>query len=115
MDFSHSKRSMRGFSSEFMPVAELLTSRGCPFTCTFCAAFVSTSRRLRDHSPESVLSEVKHMMEEFGIRHFNIIDDTFTVRKEHVFPIAEGLHALGATWNCWAHINTLTAPRSCST
>lgn len=110
MDFGRSKRSMRGFSSEFMPVAELLTSRGCPFTCTFCAAFVSTGRRLRDRSPESVLAEAKHLMETFGIRHFNIIDDTFTVRKEHVYPIAEGLHALGATWNCWAHINTLNRP-----
>ena len=107
MDFTHSKRSMRGFSSEFMPVAELLTSRGCPFTCTFCAAFVSTGRRLRDRSPESVIGEVKYMMENFGIKHFNIIDDTFTIRKDHVYPIAEGIHALGGTWNCWAHINTL--------
>lgn len=110
MDFKHSKRSMRGFSSEFMPVAELLTSRGCPFTCTFCAAFVSTGRRLRDRSPQSVLKEVKYMMENFGIKHFNIIDDTFTIRKDHVYPIAEGIHALGATWNCWAHINTLDMP-----
>lgn len=107
MDFRHSKRSMRGFSSEFMPVAELLTSRGCPFTCTFCAAFVSTGRRLRDRTPQSVIGEVKYMMDNFGIKHFNIIDDTFTIRKDHVYPIAEGIHALGATWNCWAHINTL--------
>ena len=110
MDFKHGKRSMRGFSSEFIPVAELLTSRGCPFTCTFCAAFVSTGRKLRDRTPASVLAEAKHMMETFGIQHFNIIDDTFTVRKEHVYPIAEGLHKLGATWNCWAHINTLDMP-----
>lgn len=110
LDFRHSKRSMRGFSSKFMPVAELLTSRGCPFTCTFCAAFVSTGRRLCDRSPESVLHEVKYMMDTFGIKHFNIIDDTFTVRKNHVYPIAEGIHKLGATWNCWAHINTLDMP-----
>ena len=110
LDFRHSKRSMRGFSSEFMPVAELLTSRGCPFTCTFCAAFVSTGRKLRDRSPDSVLHEVKFMMDNFGIKHFNIIDDTFTIRKEHVYPIAEGIHKFGATWNCWAHINTLDMP-----
>jgi anaerobic magnesium-protoporphyrin IX monomethyl ester cyclase len=107
MDFNNSKRSMRGFSSDFLEVCELLTSRGCPFTCTFCAAFVSTGRRLRRRSPESTIAEAKYLMDNFGIKHFNIIDDTFTVRKDHVFPIAEGLHKLGATWNCWAHINTL--------
>ena len=57
-----------------------------------------------------MLHEVKYMMDTFGIKHFNIIDDTFTVRKNHVYPIAEGIHKLGATWNCWAHINTLDMP-----
>jgi radical SAM superfamily enzyme YgiQ (UPF0313 family) len=107
LDLEHSKRSMRGYSSQFMRVAELITSRGCPFGCVFCASFVSTGKRHRTRSPESVIAEAKMLHERYNIMHFNIIDDTFTVRKDHVLAIAHGIHELGCTWNCWAHAATL--------
>ncbi|MGH7821548.1 MAG: B12-binding domain-containing radical SAM protein, partial [Candidatus Binatia bacterium] len=88
------------FSYRKSPVATLVTSRGCPFSCSFCDR--STSGKLgRYHSTESVLEHC-HRLVELGVRHIIFYDDLFTVKKKRVVELCEAFCAEGFdfTWSC---------------
>ena len=67
----------------------LLTSRGCPFKCTYCASyFLNPGRMWR--SPESVIDEIKFWHQTHQISDFILYDDAFLVDAEkHAIPILE--------------------------
>lgn len=62
----------------------ILTSRGCPFNCVFCAASLIWRRRARFHSPEYVVGEIKQLAERYGIDEILIFDDLFTQNKKRL-------------------------------
>ena len=67
------------------PVTTLFTSRGCPYSCSFCDR-PHLGKRFRARSAGNVVDEIQSCVE-IGIREFLIYDDTFTVRKRRVFDI----------------------------
>jgi radical SAM superfamily enzyme YgiQ (UPF0313 family) len=95
------------FNYRCTPVATLVTSRGCPFSCTFCDR--STSGKLgRYHSVEYVM-EMCRMLAARGARHVIFYDDLFTVKKKRVIELCEALvrAKLPFTWSCNSHPNLL--------
>ncbi len=60
------------------PVGAILTSRGCPYLCTYCNASVF-GKRFRARSPENVLQEIDLLVNDYGIRQLDILDDNFTL------------------------------------
>lgn len=61
----------------------IITGRGCPYHCTFCAANnISPSHRAR--SVASVISEIKKLKEDYGINFFSFMDDTFVADPARV-------------------------------
>lgn len=91
-------------SSKTVPPAGLLSSRGCPAACTFCANNV-TGRRFRYRSPEAVAREVKHLHEAHGLVGFSFFDDSFAVGRRRVRELCDALRgtAPGVSWTCTAH------------
>ena len=67
--------------------ATIITSRGCPFRCIFCASKLSLGGSFRARSPDSVLKEMHHLQEKYGINHILIQDDTFTFDVERAKEI----------------------------
>jgi len=69
----------------------LMTSRGCPFSCAYCASrFLNPGRMLR--ASESVLEEVRFWHKSHGVIDFVLYDDAFLVDAEsHAVPILEGI------------------------
>ena len=67
----------------------LLTSRGCPFKCTYCAShFLNPVRMWR--SPDSVLEEIKFWHQSCQVKDFVLYDDAFLVDAEqHAIPLLE--------------------------
>ncbi len=65
----------------------LLTSRGCPFKCTYCAShFLNPGRMWR--SPESVIEEIKFWHQSHQVSDFILYDDAFLVNAEmHAIPL----------------------------
>jgi len=55
--------------------ASLLTSRGCPYRCTFCAASTIHGRKMRLREPQNVVEEMHQLNRDYGINHFHIYDD----------------------------------------
>jgi radical SAM superfamily enzyme YgiQ (UPF0313 family) len=59
--------------------ANLFTSRGCPYRCLYCHQVFG--KRMRAHSAERTLAEVKMLHDRYGITHFQIIDDIFNLDR----------------------------------
>lgn len=66
----------------------IVSSRGCPFECSYCIVdrVVGTSYRVR--SPQNIMDELAYWYEK-GYRRFNFGDDNFTLIKERVYSLCE--------------------------
>lgn len=85
----------------------VLTSRGCPFTCTFCGASTIHGRKVRFRSPESIRDELKFLCDNYGIEGVFFSDDTFTLRRKHVVEICAVMKGLNLVWGCFARVDTV--------
>jgi anaerobic magnesium-protoporphyrin IX monomethyl ester cyclase len=73
------------------PYAIMITSRGCPYSCTFCSNFRTQGKQFRARTPQNVLAEIDHLVKDYGVKEINIIDDNFTFLPKRVKEICEGL------------------------
>jgi radical SAM superfamily enzyme YgiQ (UPF0313 family) len=88
----------------------MLTSRGCPFKCSFCSSSRLFGGYWRGRSPENVLEEMKIIYEEYGIRNIEFIDDTFTLNQERAEKICDGIVEQGwdISWGASSRVDTLS-------
>jgi anaerobic magnesium-protoporphyrin IX monomethyl ester cyclase len=89
------------FSYIHRPGATMVTSRGCPYQCSYCDRSVFR-RSYRYNSPEYIYEHMKHLRERFGVRHINIYDDLFTANRDRIDKLCGLLAArpLGLRFNC---------------
>ena len=64
------------------PWAYLISSRGCPFNCSFCNVKFVWTRKWCCRSAENIVSEMTLMKEKYGIREFAFMDDCASVNKK---------------------------------
>jgi radical SAM superfamily enzyme YgiQ (UPF0313 family) len=84
----------------------LLTSRGCPFLCTYCNTFAGKTARLR--SAENVVAEMEQMSREHAIRDFYIVDDIFNINRKRTEAIFRLIIGLKQDWRLY-FVNGLRA------
>lgn len=65
----------------------LITSRGCPYRCTFCSIFLTAGRQFRTRSMNSIIDEMKLCREKFGTEIFDIEDDNFSFDQKRAAKI----------------------------
>ncbi|MDD5687859.1 MAG: radical SAM protein [Elusimicrobia bacterium] len=53
------------FRGSWRPVASIMTSKGCPFRCNFCALWKINNGKYFVRSPESVVDELENIKEHF--------------------------------------------------
>jgi magnesium-protoporphyrin IX monomethyl ester (oxidative) cyclase len=89
------------FSYIQAPGATLVTSRGCPYQCSYCDRSVFR-RGFRYNSAAYVFSHMKYLRKRFGVRHLNIYDDLFTLHRNRIMALCDLLTAkpLGIQFNC---------------
>jgi radical SAM superfamily enzyme YgiQ (UPF0313 family) len=94
---------------EFTTYADIFTSRGCPFHCVFCSQHTMYGRRVRWHSIERVIAELKQITQELGIRHIIFMDETLTLNKVRLLEICRAIKNAGLefTWEGWTHASTI--------
>lgn len=72
-----------------LPVATIMTTRGCPGNCTFCCTRQIFSRKLRARSVRNMVEEVENLVREGGFKEIHVADDTFTLVKERVLAFCD--------------------------
>ncbi|MCX8177512.1 MAG: B12-binding domain-containing radical SAM protein [Candidatus Bathyarchaeota archaeon] len=97
----------RVFGRKILPV---VSSRGCPFQCSFCVTSRVFGRKVRMRSPINVVDEVEWLKKEHGADAVTFYDDTFTFSKERVERICEEImdRGLNIPWDCQTRADCLS-------
>jgi anaerobic magnesium-protoporphyrin IX monomethyl ester cyclase len=85
----------------------ILTSRGCPYRCTYCSQI--GPRRWRARSAASVLSEWRWLVREQGAVEIGVLDDSFNINRQRVLEICQALVDEGLHHVPWIMINGIRA------
>jgi radical SAM superfamily enzyme YgiQ (UPF0313 family) len=87
-------------------MATIMSSRGCPYACTYCFKGLFGSK-YRVRSPENILEEILELKNRFGYTCFYFIDDLFTFDTERVKKICSSIHEknLKIGWQCLARVD----------
>ncbi len=97
----HVAREFSPDSPRDLPYVRLYTSRGCPFTCSFCQVPKIAGHVVRRQSATRVIDELELITKKFGIKSFMNSDDNFLATgKENLREFLHGLRdrKLGLTW-----------------
>lgn len=72
------------------PAAAIITSRGCPFQCSFCSKDIF-KRIVTFRSARNVLAEIDFLVKKYGVRQIDILDDNFSLNKPRFLEILDGI------------------------
>lgn len=68
----------------------IITSRGCPYSCTFCPVKTTIGRTTRFRSAESIIEELLYWHRK-AYRDILILDDNFAMKPERVYAICDAI------------------------
>lgn len=90
------------------PVVTLMSSRGCPYACTFCDAEM-TPRQYRAMSPERTVDLMEHILETYRPQQLVFYDDLFTIQRKRVIAICKEIlrRDLYLEWTCESRVDTM--------
>lgn len=85
----------------------LITSRGCPYPCTFCSVAPVWNRRSYSRSHEGLIAEMRLLHERAGVDLFLFQDEFFVSTKRHVLGFCEALARSGLQirWKAFGRVN----------
>lgn len=72
----------------------IVSSRGCPYGCTFCPVKTTIGRVFRVRNPKNVVDEIEYWYKK-GRDSFGIVDDNFTFHKDRVMQICDEIQSRG--------------------
>lgn len=75
-------------------VASIITSRGCPFDCTFCSAKTVHGRKMRFRSIDNIIKELIELYNRFGVTEILFEDDLFTANKKRTINLITAIKSL---------------------
>lgn len=80
----------------------IMTSRGCPFNCNFCATVQYWGRSFRMRSVENMIKEIDELVNKYKIQEIQFYDDNMTVNKKRAMELFERLKDYKISW-CTPH------------
>ncbi|MHA2286647.1 MAG: B12-binding domain-containing radical SAM protein [Candidatus Thorarchaeota archaeon] len=91
-------------------IATMVTSRGCPYQCTFCSSSRIVGKRWRGRSSRNVLNEVKLLSDKYKVNEIAFLDDLFTFNRNRVQEICNGLTKSRSEigWTCSSRADILS-------
>ena len=91
------------YTIDGLKATTIMTSRGCPYKCSFCA---KTWSGIRFRSSENVLKEALEI-KELGFKALMCYDDEFLFSLKRDREIFEGFNKLGLIWRCFTRADLL--------
>lgn len=98
----HSSSQLRGSKT-----LHILTSRGCPYQCSYCSGDLIFGRTFRFRSAVKVIEDIRRLVTEFGADSIQFYDESFTVNRKRVFELCDSLDASGLNlpWACFTRVD----------
>lgn len=95
-------RAAHGALTQGYPVGVVVTSRGCPYNCSFCSSPKLSGRTIRHHSAENTVEHIRMLVEGFGVREIHFEDDNLTLKRRHIESICTSMIDSGirVPWAC---------------
>ncbi|MFC2034996.1 B12-binding domain-containing radical SAM protein [Chloroflexota bacterium] len=99
----------QAFQDEGIRITSVLSSRGCPFQCSFCCSHALWQRKVRFRSPSNILDEIEQVIADWDIQLLKFSDDNFTVNKSRVIEFCRLKIERGVKipYGANAHVNTM--------
>jgi radical SAM superfamily enzyme YgiQ (UPF0313 family) len=91
-EYISSGRARRMDNNLHYYAATIITTRGCPFHCTFCSSWTVHGRKMRYRSTENVIKELEILTEKYGVNSIIPEDDLFTVKKPRIIELCNTIH-----------------------
>jgi len=86
----------------------ILTSRGCPYRCTYCSQSIMP-QKWRARSPENILQEWRHLVEELGAQEIGVLDDSANIRVDRLMRLSDLLIEHHLNHVPWIFVNGIRA------
>lgn len=85
----------------------IIASRGCPFSCTYCASNVILKRNVKYRSVENIADEIELLLTNYGPKMFWFSDDTFTANIKFATALMDEIERrkLEFEWSCLTRVN----------
>ncbi len=87
---------------------DMVTSRGCPFHCTFCFSALGRGR-YRTHSIDYVIREINHIKTTYGVRIVGLMDEVFALRRDRIYELCEKILPLNIQWYAQLRVGVVDA------
>ena len=96
-----------GYRIALKNLSGMITSRGCPFGCTFCSCTAFSGRRIRTRSPENVVKEMEYLVNERGVEQIFIVDDNLTAFPKRIIEICRLIkeRKIDVNWFCEGRVD----------
>lgn len=89
----------------------IITSRGCPYDCLFCASKCLWNRKVTYRSIKNVADEIEMLCRQYDYydKEINIYDDNFMLQHERVRELCNAMieRKLGLKWKCMSRIDSI--------
>jgi anaerobic magnesium-protoporphyrin IX monomethyl ester cyclase len=86
----------------------ILTSRGCPYRCTFCSQSIMP-QKWRARTAESILAEWQHLVEDLGAQEIGVLDDSANIKVDRLFELSDLLIEHKLNHIPWIFVNGIRA------
>ena len=98
----HPCRDVAWADRNHLDLGYIITGRGCPFCCTYCASPKIWKRKVRLRSVDSVMRELEELKGSINSSLVYFVDDTFTLYKERIKKICSAVieNGMNIKWKC---------------
>jgi anaerobic magnesium-protoporphyrin IX monomethyl ester cyclase len=88
----------------------VMSSRGCPFQCSFCVASQMFGQKFRARSPKNVVDELEWLKNEYDAEGIAFQDDTLTFDRKRALEICDGIieRKINLRWGCGTRADVVT-------
>jgi len=92
---------------KFLPI---MTSRGCPFQCSFCVASQMFGAKFRARSPKNVVDELEWLRDEYEAEGVSFHDDTLTLDRKRILDICDEIieRKIRLAWGCQTRVDQVS-------
>ena len=91
------------------PVGSIITSRGCPYQCTYCDKAIF-GQKFRARPPKNIVDEIEELVNKYKAREIRFWDDVINLNNERIIEICKEMinRGIRVDWTCVGRVNNVT-------